>query len=280
MSGQHRAKRPRSDQSKAAGAQAQLPGRGFDDYEDEDCGLSERGTQQILFNMTRKLEHFEPVARVVCSPLRRCLLSAAAAYPHHQIFVDARLREVNHGHKSKQDVRALIDEILPDRTFDLAGVPETATDANHEEENNSLGRLRAALLDVQQQRKDSKPKLPTAIVFHADCIRAITGRHPDANCVDSKCKKHALEGSHKAADCKGKTIPFPKPWGGPRAWPLNFKPYRANLSSAFGKDAGPDNVPWVAPPGDDDETPSMILVRHADSLNNEKRRNKRSKKKK
>lgn len=142
------------------------------------------------------------MARVVCSPLHRCLLSAAAAYPTHKIFVDARLREVCHGHKSRADVRALIDKILPERTFDLQGVPEIATAANQEEDNAALGRLQAAFLEIQHQREQSKAKLPTAVVFHADCIRTITGRHPESNCVDKKCKLHAQQGSHsKSSRC-------------------------------------------------------------------------------
>lgn len=77
-------------------------------------------------------------------------------------------------------------------------------------------------------------------------------------------------------DCKGKPIPFPKAWGGPRAWPLNFKPYNATFTSAFGENVDADDVPWLEPK----ENPPMILVRHADSSNNEKRRKKRGKSKK
>lgn len=171
---------------------------------DGDVLLSSTGKRQLAFEKTAQAEDFQKlsVRRVLCSPLRRALLTALAAYPDHKILVEPRLREVNCTKGlSIRGLKAWLKKEQPDRfgDVDFSRLPYGAWWGG-EEEGAVEDRFQDFLKDL------SGSTGATALVGHSLSFQTMRGRRP-----------------------------FPKLWGSSNGWPNNFKPYYSNIRQVAGK---------------------------------------------
>jgi len=206
---------------------------------DGDVLLSSRGDRQLAFGLTREPADFQPhlVGKVFCSPLRRALLTALAAYPNHKITVDPRLREVEaQGGLDVKRLKAWLKQVRPDRVEDV-DFSRLSSGAwwGSEQPDEVATRLQSFLKDVN---KSSARTGLVALVGHSIAIQTMAGLNNS--------------GVHGQSVSR----PFPRAWGNRRGWPQNFKPYFAKVSLAG---ANLHVVP-VAP-----KSARFVLVRHAHS---------------
>lgn len=196
--------------------------------QDGDVLLSSTGKRQLAFELTTKPDDFEkiPVRKVFCSPLRRALLTALAAFPNHRIIVDSRLREVNaRKGLNVSRLKAWLKQEQPERICDV-----------------DFSRLSAGLWWGSEEPEEADDRLQD-FLKDVSSLRTSTG-------------PIALVGHSVAFQTMSRLKPFPRRWGNRRGWPKNFKPYFAKLKPSAGKlclDAvSRHNAPFV-------------LVRHAHS---------------
>jgi len=171
---------------------------------DGDVLLSSTGKSQLAFENTAQAEDFQKlsVRKVLCSPLRRTLLTALAAFPDHKIVVDPRLREVSCPKGlSMRALKAWLKKEQPDRfeDVDFSRLPYGVW-WGVEEEEAVEDRFQDILEDL------SGSTSTTALVGHSLAFHTMRGRRP-----------------------------FPKLWGSPNGWPNNFKPYYAKIRRVAGK---------------------------------------------
>lgn len=197
---------------------------------DGDVLLSSTGKRQLAFKLTAKPADFQKlsVRKVLCSPLRRALLTALATYPDHRIIVDPRLREVNaRKGMTIRRLKAWLKKAQPDRADDVDFSRLSAgLWWGSEEADDAEGRLQSFLKDVSRACARTRA---VALVSHSVAFQTMGG----------------LQGR-----------PFPKLWGTRRGWPKNFKPYFANVRPSAGK----LRLVAVAP-----RSARLVLVRHAHS---------------
>jgi len=201
---------------------------------DGDVPLSSTGKRQLAFELTAQPESFkaDSVKKVFCSPLRRALLTALAAYPNHKITVDPRLREVEaSGGLDVKTLRLWLQEVQPDRVkdVDFSRLPSGVW-WGREQPHDIHSRFQSFLADVH--------KLPLrtgfiAIVGHSIAMQNMAGFRAETE-----------------------KRPFPKAWGRRRGWPMNFKPYFANINASGSGLHLAAHAPKSA---------RLILVRHAHS---------------
>lgn len=204
----------------------------YSNIKDGDVLLSKTGRRQLAFELTAQPDDFQmsSVRKVFCSPLRRALVTALAAYPDHRIIVDPRLREVNAcTGMTLKSLRAWLKSAQPERVEDVdfsrlsAGVWWGS-----EETHDAECRVQRFLKDVSSAHAKRRTGL-VAVVSHSVAM-------------------------HTMAGCPLK--PFPKLWGARRGWPKNFKPYFANVRRSAGK----PRLVAVAP-----RSARLVVVRHAHS---------------
>jgi len=213
-----------------------------------DCDLSETGEKQIRFALKTKAAELQQVVPhlVICSPLKRALRSAMAAYPHSKIKVDVNLRE--HDCKAGmlgEDMKLFLDTVWPNRTpkIDLASVSKTKPwwSAEPESEAAFEQRVQKALSEIQKAAAKGK----IVVVAHGVLFRKM---------------------------CE--TKPFPSEWGTLRIFPSNFKPYPAKIiedcervndqeQPQAGKLQGKSAILKVCPAKVEEAT--VVLLRHAHS---------------
>lgn len=167
-------------------------------HREGDVLLSSTGKRQIAFELTTKASDFPSVRKVFCSPLRRALLSAIAAYPKHKIIVEPRLKEV--GASSGLTLRRLQAWLKKVRPKNLQDVDLSRVEAGvwwgAEDESEAEKRLQSFLADIR--------RLPGKV--------AVFGHSVAFQTMASFSAKR-----------------FPRAWGTRRGWPKNFKPYYANI---------------------------------------------------
>lgn len=199
---------------------------------DGDVLLSSTGERQLAFELTAQPCDFQSptVQKVFCSPLRRALLTALAAYPTHRILVEPRLQEIRSSSGlTLRKLRAWLKKEYPDRVkdVDFSKMP-TGKWWGNETQEDAEDRLQSLLLDVR--RKQAKFGL-IALVGHSVAFQTMAG----------------FPGS-----------PFPKLWGTRRGWPKNFKPYFAKVKRSA--DTGKLRLFAVSL-----KSAEFVLVRHAHS---------------
>eukprot|EP00929_Paragymnodinium_shiwhaense_P100218 TRINITY_DN6238_c0_g1_i2.p1 TRINITY_DN6238_c0_g1~~TRINITY_DN6238_c0_g1_i2.p1 ORF type:complete len:225 (+),score=41.60 TRINITY_DN6238_c0_g1_i2:120-794(+) len=194
--------------------------------------MSQTGERQLAFELTAQPEHFvqRPVKAVLCSPLRRALLTALAAYPEHRIVVDPRLREcdASSGLTAKR-LRSWLKETQPDslKRLDLSRVPSGIWWGKE-----TTGAVQRRLSSVLKDSvKASSRKGIVALVTHSLAVKAMA-------CCPMR--------------------PFPKAWGTPRGFPKNFKPYFARVRE--GESEGQLRIEAAHA-----KQAEVVLVRHAHS---------------
>lgn len=207
---------------------------------DGDVLLSSTGTRQLAFELTREPADFQPhsVRKVFCSPLRRALLTALAAYPNHKITLDSRLREVSaRAGLDVKKLKAWLKEVQPDRVADV-DFSRLSSGAwwGSEQPDETAARLQSLLKDVN---KSSARTGLVALVGHSIAIQTMAGLNNGGFQLESESR------------------PFPRAWGSRRGWPKNFKPYFAKLKFSVAKQL---HVVAVAP-----KSARLVLVRHAHS---------------
>ena len=201
-----------------------------------DSPLSAKGEKQLNFKLSTKPKHFQEAApqKVICSPLKRTVLTALAAYPEHDIVVDPNLREIGcQTGLLKFELKSFIAGSSPDRkaSVDISRVPEgpwwTSTESTEEVDK----RLQKILKEVQllTGKKNSRA---VALVAHYSVFRTMVG------------------------DLR----PFPHEWGCARGWPRNFKPYVGKVIKDLESKRRSRVVPQSVAVG-----PQVILLRHAHS---------------
>lgn len=206
---------------------------------DGDVLLSSIGNRQLAFELTREPADFQPhaVRKVFCSPLRRALLTALAAYPNHKITLDPRLREVEaHAGLDGKRLKEWLKEVQPDRVKDV-DFSRLSSGAwwGSEQPDETAARLQSFLKDV---KKSSAQTGLVALVGHSIALQTMAGLN-----------NGGFQGNSESR-------PFPRAWGARRGWPKNFKPYFANV-----KPSGANlHVAAVAP-----KSARLVLVRHAHS---------------
>lgn len=196
---------------------------------DGDPLLSATGSKQLNFECTTQPGEILdfPVQKVYCSPLRRALLTALAAYPGHKIIIDPRIREVDAAKgMTKGDLQAWLKFARPD-VYDNVNFTNLPRGIwwGRETEEETEERLQSFLREFDQKRK---PTQKVAFVGHSVAFQHMVG-HPK---------------------------PFPKRWGTPRGWPKNFKPYHACVQPVG------HQLRVVAKAA---QSGNVILVRHAHS---------------
>jgi len=196
---------------------------------DGDVLFSSTGKRQLEFQGTRQPADFQTpsVKKVLCSPLRRAILTALAAYPNHKITLDPRLRECSAGGgMTVGKLRAWIKKVRPDRLADVdfSRLPRGVW-WGAEEKDETDSRLQSVLAALGGRAKTGV----WAFVGHSIAFRSMAG-------------------------CPIR--PFPKLWGTQRSWPKNFKPYFANAKRKAGKWRLGATTPKSA---------GVVLVRHAHS---------------
>ena len=214
-----------------------------------DCDLSETGEKQIRFALKTTAAELQQVVPylVLCSPLKRALRSALAAYPHSKIKVDVNLRE--HDCKAGmlgEDMKLFLDTVWPNRTpkIDLASVSKTKPwwSAEPESEAAFEQRVQKALGEIKKAAEKGK----IVVVAHGVLFRKM---------------------------CE--TKPFPSEWGTLRIFPSNFKPYPAKIiedcervndqeQPQAGKLQGKKSAILKVCPEKVDEA-TVVLLRHAHS---------------
>jgi len=200
---------------------------------DADVSISATGERQLTFKLTTQSSHFDrlPVQHVLCSPMRRALRTALAAYPKQCIVVEPRLRELGAtGGMLREELRAFVAEIWPQGAgnVDLGRVPCEMPWWGPETRENVRQRLQAVLEEVRGHNMAGRV---VALVGHSLAMQCMVG-YP--------------------------VKPFPASWGTPRGWPNNFKPYFAALACS----SESSDIRVVAAPI---ETATLVLLRHAHS---------------
>jgi len=201
-------------------------------HRDADVLLSETGQRQIKFKLTTKPADFEKlqVQVVLCSPMRRALQTAIAAYPKHSIVVDTRLREVEAtSGMLREELRMFLARHGPDvvERVDLTRVSLEAPWWGPETPETLQNRLQSLLKAVRHFIRAGQL---VALVGHSVALQRMVG--------------FPLK-------------PFPQAWGAPRGWPKNFRPYfgciEGNRSTGLRIGCSPIS------------TATLVLVRHAHS---------------
>ncbi len=146
-----------------------------------------------------------------CSPLKRALLTALAAYPRQKIIVDSRLREINTKEgMQKEELLKYVNKAAPQREakVDTTKLPNEVWWDPEETEKAVHDRIQSFLKMVY--KKTSRGKV-CALVAHGGLFNAMTKRKP-----------------------------FPKIWCTPRGFPRNFKFFQK-----IGKP--PQPISWASP---------------------------------
>lgn len=199
---------------------------------DADVLLSQTGLKQVSFQCTTQPEHFKgrPPQKILCSPLRRAIITALAAYPNESIVLDTRLREKDAtSGLMKLELEAYIAKHHPRAValIDVSRIPANKRWWGIETDAEVRQRLQSLLVEVKDFCLSSGT---VAFVGHSLAMQYLVG-YP--------------------------IKPFPATWGAPRGWPKNFKPYFASLNCS------PDSRIRVVP--SEMDTAQLVLVRHAHS---------------
>ena len=166
---------------------------------------SPTGLKQLQFELNTKRDTFQVLKPTIVysSPLRRALLTAVAAYPHHgKLIVDQRLREINttSGLAKKQLQAFMKTEGQKSKSIDFSRLPSGPWWATADESAAQIEeRVQSFLAEVNKHTSEGKV---VAFVAHHGIMKQMSVR----------MKKYP-----------------PGTWGSSYGFPLNFKPYYAEL---------------------------------------------------
>ena len=213
-----------------------------------DCELSECGIRQTTFKLTRKACDIASIGgkrieTLFCSPLKRAIRTALA-FPHTtKIILIPGLAEVrtSSGMNYLQMVAWLTKESIDISKFDLTILQqEQHWTAAKETKQSAEQRISKALQEIRNLSSTNA----IGIVSHKNTINMCLGRH-----------------TYPFKERKEINPPLPHGWGCRQGFPANFKPLRVR----FGKR---HLVPALT-------NGNIVIIRHAHSQNNEKRRKRR-----